>query len=316
MFRVALEHLPAQVTHVVLGVPNDRSGWVEDVLQKFPLPGNVSYVVDAAIGATRDQVDTLTRMLTFHELAHEPILCRDGDSQFAMPEYPASPGCSIAVADAARYPTVALANKCFVLPGPVPGVAGGLVEKRVVSPLFGVGAYGFSSGEEFLASAAMLRRSTEEDLYVSHLLRLLMGTGLPVRYHLVQKYEDYGTLTEWRACYAAHGTLFCDIDGVLLSYTGAATRASATPLARNISALQGLPKGWMIVLTTARAESERAELLAQIARHRIPFDMLLMGLPRGPRVVVNDSAASNAGQTARALTLPRDSDTLPELLDV
>jgi hypothetical protein len=47
-------------------------------------------------------------------------------------------------------------------------------------------------------------------------------------------------------------------------------------------------KQYKIVLVTGRRESHRAELEGQLKRAGLFWDKLVMGLPNGPRIVVND----------------------------
>jgi hypothetical protein len=47
-------------------------------------------------------------------------------------------------------------------------------------------------------------------------------------------------------------------------------------------------EGTCIVLTTGRKDCTRCELEAELRLHGLFWDHLIMGLPRGPRVVVND----------------------------
>jgi hypothetical protein len=47
-------------------------------------------------------------------------------------------------------------------------------------------------------------------------------------------------------------------------------------------------KDYYVVLTTARPESLRAFTTQQIVDMGLHFDQLVMGLPTGPRVVIND----------------------------
>jgi hypothetical protein len=47
-------------------------------------------------------------------------------------------------------------------------------------------------------------------------------------------------------------------------------------------------KGYYVVITTARPESLRAFTTGQIHQMGIYYDQLVMGIPTGPRVVIND----------------------------
>ena len=47
-------------------------------------------------------------------------------------------------------------------------------------------------------------------------------------------------------------------------------------------------KGYTIILTTGRRESNRELTIKQLQEAGIFYDQLIMGVGRGPRVVIND----------------------------
>jgi hypothetical protein len=63
--------------------------------------------------------------------------------------------------------------------------------------------------------------------------------------------------------------------------------------------------GHYIILTTARPEGVRASTERQLHEAGIFYDQLVMGLPTGPRVLVND-AKPDGMKTAHAVNLVRD----------
>ena len=88
-------------------------------------------------------------------------------------------------------------------------------------------------------------------------------------------------------------TIFCDIDGTLVKH------APLTDSAKKTHKLEILPgtiekitewekNGYRIILTTGRKECTRAATEQQLQEAGIFYDQLIMGVGRGPRVVVND----------------------------
>lgn len=87
-------------------------------------------------------------------------------------------------------------------------------------------------------------------------------------------------------------TIFCDIDGTLLRHHG--------NMVRNVygkpEALPGVldfleewnRKNYHVILTTGRKESTRKRTEEQLASLGIIYDQLVMGLPNGQRVLIND----------------------------
>jgi hypothetical protein len=106
-------------------------------------------------------------------------------------------------------------------------------------------------------------------------------------------------------------TFFCDIDGTLLKHhgDGCLYKAMKRPpeiLPNVIDTLDRWKyKEHRIILTTGRPESMRDITIKQLEQVGIFYDMLIMGLPHGERIVVNDSKPSMS-QTATGITVERN----------
>lgn len=96
-----------------------------------------------------------------------------------------------------------------------------------------------------------------------------------------------------RDIYAPRKTYFLDIDGTLLEHIDDFENI------HQYETLEALPKakektiewhcnGHLIILTTARAESLRKLTEKQLENAGIVYDILLMGLGAGQRILVND----------------------------
>lgn len=79
-------------------------------------------------------------------------------------------------------------------------------------------------------------------------------------------------------------TIFCDIDGCLVKHEDGKT---LLPDSKE-KILEWIKKDYIIIFTTGRKESRRQETVEMLKAHGIAYDVLIMGLPRGPRVVIND----------------------------
>lgn len=104
-------------------------------------------------------------------------------------------------------------------------------------------------------------------------------------------------------------TIFCDIDGTLLKHRGGLheiTQNGAELLPNVIHAIS-IWKGndYKIILTTGRPESMRELTIEQLNSVGIFYDMLIMGLPRGERIIINDSKPDRT-KTAAAINLERN----------
>ena len=87
-------------------------------------------------------------------------------------------------------------------------------------------------------------------------------------------------------------TVFCDIDGTIFEHK----QDLHTMMVELPVILPGVItkltewrlKDYYIVLTTARPEGCKSTTEAQLRHFGIFYDQLIMGLPCGPRVVIND----------------------------
>ena len=104
-------------------------------------------------------------------------------------------------------------------------------------------------------------------------------------------------------------TIFLDVDGTLVKHKGNLhDMVTQEPIVIN-GTLEKLhewrKKGYHIVITTARPKSNKELLIKQLNQAGIVFDDILVGLPSGRRVVIND-AKPTMFHTAAGITLERD----------
>ncbi len=104
-------------------------------------------------------------------------------------------------------------------------------------------------------------------------------------------------------------TIFCDIDGTLLKHHGGLypiTQNKPELLPNAIEAIVSWKnKDYTIILTTGRPESMRELTVEQLSGFGIFYDMLIMGLPRGERIVINDKKPDGT-KTAGAINIERN----------
>lgn len=105
-------------------------------------------------------------------------------------------------------------------------------------------------------------------------------------------------------------TIFCDIDGTLLEHSGdILENARMDPLV--LKDVETRLKEWdrnnyTIILTTGRRESTRKETEIQLRKANIIYDQLIMGLPNGDRILINDKKVRGVRNTAYAINLVRN----------
>jgi hydroxymethylpyrimidine pyrophosphatase-like HAD family hydrolase len=105
-------------------------------------------------------------------------------------------------------------------------------------------------------------------------------------------------------------TIFCDIDGTLLKHTGDIVKnyldvPKILPgVLENIKQWEKL--NYKIILVTGRKECIREITVKQLQSLGIVYDQLIMGLPNGARILINDKKPNSELNTAFAVNLVRN----------
>lgn len=105
-------------------------------------------------------------------------------------------------------------------------------------------------------------------------------------------------------------TLFIDIDGTLIKHKGNLSKQMSEEAEILPNVIEKLnfweSEGHRIILTTGRKESLRKFTEKQMLKLGIFYDQLIMGLPRGERVIINDSKPDNDMVTCRSIEVKRN----------
>ncbi len=99
-------------------------------------------------------------------------------------------------------------------------------------------------------------------------------------------------------------TWLIDVDGTLVKHNG--HKQGGDELLPGVQEFWSqIPPEDLIVLLSARSETEQAPTLEILRKHGLRFDRVLFGLPTGERIVINDRKPQGLA-TAIAVNLPRD----------
>jgi len=200
-----------------------------------------------------------------------------------------------------------------------------IVEKKVISNSFSVGAYSFESSKDFIKNFENIKKkpniNKNNEIYTSHVIYNMILTGSIFKAKKTSKFLDWGDIRSWERFKNNYSTIFCDIDGTLVKnssenfppYIG-----QAEPIIKNIETLNKLKleKEAYIVLTTSRKEKYRDLTLKEMKKHKVLFDKLIMDLPHSKRILINDFSSSNSYPTSEAINLKRNEDKLNEYLKI
>jgi hypothetical protein len=114
-------------------------------------------------------------------------------------------------------------------------------------------------------------------------------------------------------------TIFCDIDGTLIKHHGNLTKAMLNPGELLDGTIETLnvweKKGYKIILTTGRKESMRSSTEKLLFDLGIFYDLLIMGIGGGERVLINDRKPDSDFDTCFAYNLTRNVG-VKDLIDI
>ena len=195
------------------------------------------------------------------------------------------------------------------------GIITSIIEKQVVSDKFCVGGYKFESAELYTSSYEKLLTAHVSEIFVSHVIETCLGAGGIFQVAPVTDYVDVGTAEDWWE-YNDRAVVFCDIDGTIVrAQSRTESYADAIPLTENIRRVQQLAtNGGLVVFTTARPVDRHQEIWQMLMNLGFENFQLITGLPNTKRILINDYNAANPYPRAIAVNVPRDSDTLSELI--
>ncbi len=133
----------------------------------------------------------------------------------------------------------------------------------------------------------------------------------------------YGDLPMYENCVnilRKKATIFCDIDGTLIKHEDHPSYDSndIEPFNNVICSIRKLYENNKIVLTTARSQKYKKETVDILNKYNIRFDDIIMGLPPGPRFLINDHKPSKiftSQSTAIEVERNMNDDGLEQLIN-
>lgn len=266
---------------------------------------------------TRGPADTVQEMIRRGGVTG-PFAVKDADSFFEPAPLP--DGSFVTLCDVRKLPQMSnVGAKSFAVLNEQ-GLVVQMVEKSLVSNFVSIGLYGVSDAALYLDTfAAVAHDSPTGEVFVSHVLNRLARQGEPVRALHVDDFIDVGTLDDWRRFVRAHGTLVCDLDGVVFEnhsrYFPPYWDEKDVPIAANVAELKRWQaRGAQLIFMTARPEALRARIEATLAELGLKPHALIMDCLHGRRFLINDYAGSNPHPSAVAVNLPRNGAGLADQL--
>ena len=247
----------------------------------------------------------------------EPVLVKDCDS-FARTNLDFSQqteGNYIVVADLKVHTDVTnVAAKSFAVLNENSMITN-IVEKDVVSNYICTGMYGFASAEKYINAYLSIKDKASEnvEIFISHVIKELLQDE-PFEAVQAEEFIDCGTYEDFIKVQQKNAIYFVDLDGTIwFNQSKLFDNHYETPKVPIPAAVEyfqdKILKGARIMFTTARPESQRGSVEYTLFNVLgFPRTKVIMGLPHGPRVLVNDFSKTNPGPSAIAINATRDSN--------
>ena len=190
-----------------------------------------------------------------------------------------------------------------------------IVEKEIVSNHFCIGAYKFSSSIEYITAFNELKDSSNNELFVSHIISIMIQKHNKVFRNIdIRDFVDVGTLEDWNF-YNNKPTIFCDIDGTLVKSMHRPYDGEYEVLENNYKIIKAeYDRGCQVIFTTARPQS--AQEVTTMMLQQLGFSKnckLIMDLHNARRILINDYHPTNRYPSALSYNVKRDGDNLNEL---
>lgn len=206
-----------------------------------------------------------------------------------------------------------LSSKSFVKLN-TQGLVYDIIEKEIVSNIFCIGAYKFNSTEEYKNTFEKLSSGITNEIFVSHIISMMLENNVVFYNQNVENFVDVGTLDDWNH-YNDKPTIFCDIDGTLVKSMQRPYDGEYEVLENNYKIIKTeYDRGCKIIFTTARPLSAKEITRMMLTQLGFKEDcILIMNLHNARRILINDYHPTNKYPSALSFNVKRDGDNLNEL---
>ena len=260
---------------------------------------------------TRSQSETVAK--TLEALGgDEPFLVKDSDNTFRLAPVE-QPNNYISVASLNDFDNINPRNKSYCRMDHEHLVLN-IREKKVISDTFSVGGYYFSRPSEFLATYHRLMAAEQyarSEIYLSDVIGAMILDGHVFKGRMVEGYQDWGTVHEWRRHLVGRNLLLVSLDGFVFqrgSLHFAPTFADVAVNPEAVAAIRArVAHGDRVVYVSIRPAALRALTEAQLADAGLPADTVIFDAPVAPWTLLTAPDATLPFTTSRAAEIdPRD----------
>lgn len=267
---------------------------------------------------TRSQSETIAETLRRTGIT-ESFLVKDSDNSFALDGVDALYN-YVSVASLNDFDHINPRNKSYVQVDQE-DILLSIREKRVISDLFAVGGYFFTSPEQFLETfdeLSTIPTVSVAELYISEIIACLALRGTIFKARRVHGYQDWGTVHEWRLKLEDRKLYFVSVDGFLFErgsahfspgFHDAKPNTNAALVAKQLA-----DSGHAIIYLSIRPKELENMTRAAISALGLPSGHLLMECGVAQWNLVTSPDATLPFTTSRALEIAPDDPNLIEKL--
>ncbi|MFE3837877.1 hypothetical protein [Pseudogemmobacter sonorensis] len=267
---------------------------------------------------TRSQSETVAETLRRTGI-DGPFMVKDSDNYFQVDRLFQNHN-YVCVASLSAFSQINPQNKSYVQVDQEDTIVN-FREKQVISDMFSVGGYYFTSPAEFLAAYEELTdtsRLAAGELYLSEIIAWLSMNGKVFRVKRISQYQDWGTVHEWREYLKGHRQFLVAIDGFLFEQGSQYFHPRFEEVAVNpvaVDALRDLEaRGQSIVYLSIRPPGLETLTRRQLAAAGLPERPIQFGCDLTQWVLLTAPHANQPFTTGIAIEMPPDDPNMADKL--
>lgn len=322
----ALDGRP-MISHAISGLDLSLDDLVITILRDHEERFNVVQGLEEAFGRpirvaildqpTRSQSETVARTIE-HLGLDEPFLVKDSDGYFKLGELEQEDN-YVCVDSLNNFDSINPRNKSY-LQIDHKDIVTNIREKVVISDLFSVGGYYFTSPAHFLEFYQRLSRDTTwtREIYLSDVIGAMILEGIPFIARRTAGFQDWGTIREWRRALLAQKVYFVLLDGFVFQRGSRYFRPRFEDVQPNELAVEAVrelaTEGNQIVYLSIRPQSQEALTRKQLAASNLPDGQIVWDCPGVQWQMVTAPHPTLPFTTSSAMELEPDAADLRDRL--
>lgn len=269
---------------------------------------------------TASQSDTVAETIKRSGI-DEPFLVKDSDNFFELTNVDESYN-YITVSSLNDFDTINARNKSYVQIDQ-DGIVINIREKHVISDLFSVGGYFFKDPQEFLNTFDELARTESlkaSELYISEIIAHMILNGSSFQAKRALRYQDWGTVHEWRQELERRRVFLVSVDGFLFERGSNHFSPHFHDVAPNPDAVQAVLKmkelQQAIIYLSIRPPELEELTRSQLREQGLPEAQIIFGCGVAQWALVTSSHSSLPFSTSRAFEIEPGTANIVDKLDL